>query len=96
MPHQLVRILHIVCPLAWGLAIADLTPAVTLEGNATLFTVAVACVSSYALIGRANARPADEVFLVGKEMGRLEAEAEMRSGVTRLAERRLTVVGGRS
>ena len=93
MPHQLVRILRIVAPLAWGLAIVDLTPALTLEANALLFAIAVACVSTYALISHANARPADEVFLVGKEMGRLEAEAEMRSGVTKITERRLTVVG---
>ena len=94
MKHNAIQTAYPIAAGAWGVAIVDLTPLLDLPANGLLFTIAVACVSAYAIIGQLNARPADEVYLVGKAMGRMEAEEEARSGVTRLPERRLRVVDG--
>lgn len=94
MKHHAIQTAYPIAAGSWGVALVDLTPLLNLPANGLLFTIAVACVSAYAIIGHINARPADEVFLIGKAIGRMEAEEEQRSGVARLPERRLRVVDG--
>lgn len=82
--------------VAWIVAAVDVSPwGPELDPDASLFVIAAACVSSYAWISKAHARPAVELFLAGKDIGRREALLEQECDrVTRLSERHLTVVGG--
>lgn len=93
--HNLIRT---VCIALWIIATVNVLPdgwLFDLDPDRGLFVVAGACVLSYAWIARANAQPASEVFLAGKELGRREALREQEcENVTRLAERRLAVVPG--
>lgn len=93
--HNTIRI---VCIALWVVATINVLPdgwLFDLDPDRALFVVAGACVLSYAWIARANARPAHEVYLAGKEVGRREALREQEcENVTRLAERRLSVVPG--
>lgn len=93
--HYLVRIL---CIALWTVAAVNILPdgwLFDLDPDRALFVVAGACVLSYAWIARANAQPATEVYLAGKEAGRREALREQEcEKVTRIAERRLSVVPG--
>lgn len=90
MSHKLVIAIRTVAAVAWGLAAVDLIPwGWGLPDKVALFTIAVACVSTYALISHAYARPIDELYRAGKVAGRLEAQAESRHpSVSSLSERR--------
>ena len=93
--HHLIRIASIAL---WVVAAINILPdgwLFDLDSDRALFVVAGACVTSYWCIARAHARPVDEVYLAGKEVGRREALREVECDkVTRLAERRLSVVPG--
>ena len=95
MRHQLHLVIHIATVAAWMVAAIDVSPwGFDLAPDRFLFTIAAACVSSYAWIAKANARPAVETFMAGRDCGYREAMAEQQcENVTRMAERRLTVVG---
>jgi hypothetical protein len=74
--------------LAWVAATIDVLPGgFELDPDASLFVVAAACVSSYAWISKAHARPAVELFLAGKDIGRREALLEQQcENVRRMSE----------
>lgn len=74
--------------LAWIVAAIDMLPwGPELDPDASLFVVAAACVSSYAWISKAHARPAVELFLAGKDIGRREALLEQQcENVRRMSE----------
>lgn len=95
MRHQLSTAIHIATIVAWMVAAVDASPwGFDLPPDRFLFTIATACVSSYAWIAQANARPVDEVYAAGIARGRHEVECERSEPrVTRMTERRLTVVG---
>jgi len=97
MSHRLTTITRATTAAAWLVAGLDLTPWLDLPANAALYLIALGCVTSYALICRAHARPADEVYLAGKAMGRREAMLEQEcERVVRMADRPrgLRVVNG--
>ena len=93
--HYLVRI---ACVILWFIATVNVLPdgwLFDLDPDRGLYVIAGACVLSYAWIAQAHNRPVDEVYLAGKEVGRREAMLEQEcEKVTRLAERRLSVVPG--
>ena len=95
MRHQLNLIIRTATVAAWMVAGVDISPWwFDLDPDRFLFVIAAACVSSYAWIAKANARPAVETYLAGKDIGRREALLEQQcENVSRIAERRLTVVG---
>jgi len=82
---------------AWILTGVDVLPdgwLWDLKPDVALYLVAAGCVGAYWMITRCHARPVDEVYSAGIAMGRREVELEHASArVTRLAERRLSVVG---
>lgn len=82
---------------AWVLTGVDVLPdgwLWDLRPDLALFLIAAGCVGAYWWITRTHARPVDEVFSAGIAVGRREVELEMASDrVSRMSERRLTVVG---
>lgn len=100
MSGKFVRIIRIAVIVAWVVAGVDVSPWLfELDADASLFVVAAACVGSYVLISRANARPVAEVMNAGIEIGRRRALLEVESeNVTSLPPRgasRLRVVSQR-
>jgi hypothetical protein len=80
--------IKIATALAWVVALVDALPwGWELDPDASLLVVAAACVSSYAWISKAHARPAVELFLAGKDIGRREAMLEQQcENVRRMSE----------
>jgi hypothetical protein len=96
MSRKITVSIRIVAIAAWVVAAVDALPVRwELDPDGSLFVVATACVASYAWIAGLHSRPAVEVYLAGKDVGRREALLEQQcEQVTRLSERRLTVVSG--
>ena len=96
MTRSLVFAIRTVAVVGWVVAGIDALPGPwELDPDGSLFVVAAACVASYAWIMRAHSRPAVEVYQAGKDAGRREAMLEQGCAeVTRMSERRLTVVSG--
>jgi hypothetical protein len=96
MRHQLNILAKIATVVAWVLTGVDILPdgwLWDLSPDVALYFIAVACVGSYWWIARTHARPADETFAAGVEVGRRNALLEQEcANVTRLAERQLRVV----
>lgn len=79
---------------AWVASLVDVSPwGFDLPPDAFLFVIAGACVSSYACIAQAHARPAHELYVAGKAEGRRLALLELSCDkVAPLPERRLRAV----
>lgn len=94
MTRTLHRIVPFIAALATLVVAVDVSPfGWDLPPDAFLAVVGVACVAAYALIARHNARPIDEVYRAGIDVGRRRALAEVEAAnVTCLPERRLRVV----
>ena len=88
MRHQFSLAIHIATVAAWVVAGIDISPwGFDLAPDRFLFTIAAACVSSYAWIAGAHARPAVETYLAGKDIGRREALLEQQcENVKRMSE----------
>lgn len=99
MNRMFVLAIQIATVLTWALAAVDVLPwGPELDPDASLFVVAAACVSSYAWITKAHSRPAVEVYLAGKAVGRREAMLEQEcENVSRLQDQppSLRIVSGR-
>lgn len=86
MSGKLYRTIQTVAVVAWLVSGVDVLPVgPDLPPDAGLFVVALGCVCSYAWIARVHARPIDEVYRAGIEVGRQRTLAEQEaSNVTRL------------
>lgn len=62
---------------AWVVSLVDVSPwGFDLPPDLFLFVIAAACVSSYACITKAHARPAHELYVAGKAEGYRQALLE--------------------
>lgn len=102
MKYAAVVAIKVATIAAWIVAGVDAAPwqpwGFEMDPDMSLFTVAAACVSSYAWISKAHQRPAVELFLAGKDIGRREAILEQQcENVKRMSEQQppsLRVVSG--
>lgn len=75
MSSKVAFIVRVVAVVAWAVSAVNILPdgwVFDLRPDQGLFAIAVACVASYAWIARVHAKPAVEMYLAGKEMGRLQ------------------------
>ena len=86
--------LRVLTAFAWCFAAYAITPwGDHIEGEVSMFTLAVAVVGSIAAVTKHCSRPVDEVYLAGKAAGRRELVLEQASErVVSLDSRRLALV----
>jgi len=89
--YAFILTIRVATVAAWIVAGVDAAPwqpwGFELDPDQSLFMVAAACVSSYAWISKAHARPAVELYLAGKDIGRREALLEQQcENVRRMAD----------
>lgn len=90
MIRHLITAKHVGTILLWVVALLDGFKVASFDLSTEQFVIviALAVTGSFAWIHRTNSRPADEVYLAGKAIGRREAELEQEcANVTRMAER---------
>lgn len=100
MTDRLYTPTRILCVALWVLATINVLPdgwLFDLDPDRALYVIAAACVLSYKWISRAHSRPAVELYLAGKDVGRREAmlEQECQNVQSITTAPRLTVVEGR-